>query len=311
MRRKIYRAVVIVTIIACAAMAFLSWYTMGVIEKSKISEMLEFRVNHIAETIDSRKLEFDNINQRIYEDYKSKARALGLIFSQNSDLMKSETALEELRMITGAEVISIINSENEIEYTTGSESGEQKIYDEFAPALSGTVFSDVILDKQSDNPKIIAGCSRLDEKGIIQVEFSSENVENILELSDISKMFNYNSILKTGCIALIDKEKLNYISHTNINMVGKPSFFSLEEDFDDTEENKNFDCEISGEEVMLQYADTPMGIVIGYVPYKEIYETRDGTIKWILSAAILISFVITLTIRNKILHINKKKNPEN
>ena len=59
---------------------------------------------------------------------------------------------------------------------------------------------------------------------------------------------------------------------------------------------------------MIQYADTSMGILIGYVPYNEIYETRDDTIKWVIAAAMVISVVVTLTVRNKILHINRKKN---
>lgn len=308
MRRRIYRAAGIATIIACAAMAFLSWYAIGIIEKSNIEDMLEYRVNQIAETIGNRQLEYDNINRHIYDDYKSKARALALIFSQNQQLMINETSLEELRMITGAEVISIINSNNEIEFTTGSANNDQKVYEEFAPALTGTVFSDVILDKEADKTKVIAGCSRLDERGIIQMEFSSENAETLLEISDISKMFNYNPIMKTGCIALIDKETMNYISHTDINMTGRQSLFSIENDFNNLNDDTNFDCEINGEEVMLQYVYTPLGIVIGYVPYSEIYETRDDTIKWVVAAAIVISFVVTLTIRNKILHINKKKN---
>ncbi len=308
MRRRIYRAVGIATIIACAAMAFLSWYAIGIIQRSNTLDMLEYRVNQISETIGDRQTEYDDINRQTYEDYKSKARALALIFSNNKELLHSETALEELRMMTGAEVISVINANNEIEFTTGSASGTPKIYEEFAPALNGKVFSDVILDKRADKTAIIAGCSRLDENGIIQVEFSAENAEALLKLFDTSKMFNYNSIMKTGCIALIDKETMNYISHTDINMIGKQSLFTLENDFSDPEGSAHFDGEINGEEVMLQYSDTPMGIVIAYVPYGEIYETRDDTIKWVIAAAIIISFVVTLTIRNKILHINKKKN---
>lgn len=308
MRRRIYRAVGIATIIACAAMAFLSWYAIGVIQKSNTQDMLEYRVNQISETIGDRQTEYDSINRRTYEDYKSKVRALALIFSKNKELLYSETALEELRMIAGAEVITVINANNEIEFTTGSASGTQKIYKEFAPALTGKVFSDVILDKNADKTVIIAGCSRLDENGIIQVEFSAENAEALLKVFDTSQMFNYNSVMKTGCIALIDKETMEYISHTDINMIGKNSLFSLENDFSDPEGSANFDGEINGKEVMLQYADTPMGIVIAYVPYSEIYETRDDTSKWVIAAAMIISFVVTLTIRNKILRINKKKN---
>ena len=308
MRRKIYRAVGIATIIACAAMAFLSWYAIGIIEKSNTADMLEYRVNQIAETIDSRKLKFDNINEQIYSDYKSKARGLALLFSQDQSLMNDETRFEELRMITGAEVINVTDSNSEIEFTTGSDNSEPIIYKEFTPALTDTVFSDVIIDSDSEKTKIVAGCSRLDKRGIVQVEFVSENVKALLELSDVSKIFNEIPIMKSGCIALIDKETMNYKSHTDKNMIGKPSHFDLEKDFNSFDENFNFSSEINGLDVMIQYADTSMGILIGYVPYNEIYETRDDTIKWVIAAAMVISVVVTLTVRNKILHINRKKN---
>lgn len=308
MRKKIYRAVAVATIIACAAMAFLSWYAIGVIAKSNTEDMLECRVNQIVEAIDKWQLEYDSINERIYSEYKSKARALALLFSQNPEIMYEETKFEEIRVITGAEVICITNSNDEIEFTTGSANGEQKIYKEFFSAKTDTVFSEVILDTEFEKPKVIAGCSRLDEIGIIQIEFSPENIESILELSDLSKMFNDIPIMQNGCIALINKETMNYISHTNESMTGKPSGFSLENDFNSFDDDPNFNCGINGEEVMLQYADTPKGIVIGYVPYCEIYETRDDTIKWVIAAAMVISIVVTLTVRNKILRINKKKN---
>lgn len=310
MRRKIYRAVAIATIIACAAMAFLSWYAIGVIEKSNTADMLEYRVNQIAETINDHKQEYDNINEQIYNDYKSKARSLALLFSQDKSLMQDETRFEELRMITGAEVINVTNFNNDIDFTTGSANSEPIIYKEFAPALTDTVFSDVIIDTDYEKTKIIAGCSRLDERGIVQVEFTSENVHKLLELSDISQIFNEIPLMKSGCIALIDKETTNYKSHTNKNMIGKPSYFDLEKDFNSTDESFNFSSEINGYDVMIQYADTSMGILIGYVPYCEIYETRDDTIKWVIAAAMVISLVVTLTVRNKILRISRKKSSQ-
>lgn len=308
MRRRFYRAVVIATIITCAAMAFLSWYAVGVIEKSNTADTLELRVNEVAETIDNWQSQYDGLREQMYDDYKFKARSLALLFSQNPDIMRDETKFEEIRVISGAEVINITNSDSEIEYTTGSVNEEQKIYDQFSSAISDTVFADVIINKEDDKVKLVAGCSRLDESGIIQIEFSSDNIESALEFSDISKMFMDIPIMKSGCMGLISKDTMNYISHTNKNMIGKPSNFSIEEDFDSFDDDPNFDCKINGEEVMLQYADTSAGIIVAYIPYCEIYKTRDDTIIWIIVAAVIISVVVTLTIRNKILRINKKKN---
>ncbi|MGN0613425.1 MAG: hypothetical protein ACI4JB_05945 [Porcipelethomonas sp.] len=299
MRRKIYRSVAVATAIACTAMALLTWYAVGVIECSVTEEILESRVSQVSDMLYKRSLRYDSVSGQIYSDYKSKVRALAMMLSQNTDAMADEAQFEEIRMMVGAEVISVSDENAQIEYTTGSSDSGQEIYEGFLPALEDKVFSEAVVEKNGETLSITAGCSRIDKPGIVQVEFAPENTQLILNAVDISDMLTGIPVMRTGCLAIIEDETMEYIAHTDKEMVGKPSHFDLKEDFFGTD--SNFDCEINGEDVMLQFEFCNNRVVIGYVPYSEIYETRNDTIVWVISAALFISVVVTLTVRSKTL----------
>lgn len=306
MRKKIYRAAAIATIISCIAMALFTWYVVGITEKSNTETTLKNRVDQVTEMLDDHRTEYDAAVEQIYEDYKSKARALALLISKNSELMEDESRFEILRMIIGAEVIIVTDENMNVEYTTGSAGGEQEIYSSFRGAVNSKVFSEAIIDREQDSFKVVAGSSRLDKKGIVQIEFLTKSIKTFLEFTDISGKLTGTSVMKSGCLGVIDEETMNYISHTNEEMVGKASLLDREEDFPE-EEGGFTDCEIGGEEVLLNYAYSKSGIVVGYIPYSEVYETRDGTTYWVVAAAIFIAAVVILVVRNKMLRINKKK----
>ncbi len=285
-------------------MAFFSWYVVGVIEKDNVKGILESRVEYISESLYKKEIQYKSVSGKISDEYKSRARALAVMLSENPDIIQDELQLEELRMMIGAEAISFYDENMNLEISTGSFYDESTFAGVFGAGVENKLFSSAEIDVSGDIPRIIVGCSRLDKSGIIQLEYTSENVETLLKMMNISDIFTGVPILRSGSVALIDNKTMNFIAHTDENMIGKPSHFNLHEDFFGAD--SFFDCEINGEDVLLHFDFCNNQLVIGYVPYSEIYATRNDTILWVISAAVIISAVVTLTVRSKILHINKK-----
>lgn len=305
MRRKIYRSLAVATIISCIVMVIFTWYVVGVIEKENTKEILESRVSDVSDTLYKKQFRYQSVFSDICDEYKSRARAFAMMLSKNTDIMSDDIQLEEMRTSIGADVISVFDENLQLDYTTGSFSEEQKVYREFETAVENKLFSSAFIDSDGETKKVIVGCSRIDQPGVIQIEYVSENVDTILMLMDVSKMFVGIPIMKTGSVAIIDNKSMNYIAHTDEQMVGKPSHFDLKKDFFGAE--PFFNCEIQGEDVMLHFDFCNNQLVIGYVPYSEIYSIRNDIIKWVIAVAIIVSTVVTLTVRSKILHINKKE----
>lgn len=305
MRRKIYRSLAVATIISCIVMVVFTWYVVGVIEKENTREILESRVSDVSDTLYKKQLRYQSVFSDICDEYKSRARAFAMMLSKNTDIMSDDIQLEEMRTSIGADVISIFDENFQLDYTTGSFSEEHKVYMEFEAAVENKLFSSAFIDTDSETKKVIVGCSRIDRPGVIQIEYVSENVDTILMLMDVSKMFVGIPIMKTGSVAIIDNKSMNFIAHTDEQMIGKPSHFDLKKDFFGAE--PFFDCEIQGEEVMLHFDFCNNQLVIGYVPYSEIYSIRNDIIKWVVAVAIIVSAVVTLTVRSRILHISKKE----
>lgn len=305
-RRKIYRSLAVATSIACLVMTCFTWYVVGIIEKENTKEILEKRVNYVSDTLYKKEIKYNAVSNQISGEYKSRARALAVMLSKNPEITNDELQLEELRTAIGADTISFYDENLMLEFTTGSEYNQITLSQELKAAVNNKLYSSANINTSGEFPKVVVSCSRLDRPGIIQVEYMSENLDTILDMLDISEIFVGVPILKTGSLALIDNETMTYIAHTDEAMTGKPSHFNLKEDFFGAD--PFFDCEINGEDVLLHFDFCNNQLVIGYIPYNEINEMRNDTIQWILCAATIISLVTTLTIRSRILHINKKRN---
>ena len=306
MRKKIYRAAVIAAIIGCVAMALLSWYAVGVIEKSNMTDALENRVAQVAERVDMQQTEYSTVLDNLDTICKEKAKTLALLISKYPEMLDDETWLEEMRLMTDADAICVTDEKGECKYTAGSSDDLPYIHEEFRAALTSKSYSDYKIYRLGNETKAAAASSRLDRSGIIQLEFTPDKTGIVSALTDSSNMLTDVSFMKTGCLGVINKDTGEYIYHTNKDMVGRSSLFDTEKDFSE-EEGDTIDTNAGGQSVLLSYRQSSMGIVIGYVPYSEVYETRDDTTIWVVLAAVIMSVVLTLAVRNRVLRITRKK----
>lgn len=304
MNKSFYRLIVIAVLICSMLFGFLAFYSTGVIDRAKTRELLDIRINQVSEKLDDNIYEYKKITEQIYSNYKSKSRVLAMMLSKNKSIMTDETSFEELRMAIGADSISITDSSGIIRYSTNPSSENSKAYEDFLPAIENKVFSEAVLNTHDKRTGVITGCSRLDSPGIIQIEFTPENSEMLLDLTDVSRTLTEIPVLENGHMAIIDKLSGKYLSHTNSGLIGTQSIYT-EDDFSEGE--GWFSSEFEGQDVMVKYISYDNNIILGIVSYDEIYKRRNTVVKWLLFVIPINSAVITLTVRNKILKFKDKQ----
>lgn len=304
MSRKFYKSVILSTLICCIVFVFVAFYSTGVVDRSNTRSILEARINQVCEKLDDNIYKSKELTESIYTNYKSKSRVLAMMLSKNKNIMTDETSLEELRMAVGANVISITDSSGIIQFSTNPSAENEKAYEDFFPAINNKVFSEAVLNTDNNKTSVVTGCSRLDSPGIIQIEFTPENAEMLLDLNDVSKTLTDIPLFENGHMAIIDSDEYKYISHTDSSLAGENVQFDRNE-FSD--EKGSFSSEFDGQEVLVQYLKDDNKIVIGMVPYKEIYKRRNTIIRWILFSVPTTSAIITLAIRNEFLKIHESK----
>jgi len=306
LKKKIYRTLALTIVLVCLIMVLFIWYVVGVVEKNKSMQILENRVEYVSDVIYKKEIQRKSIPYQLFSEYKSRVRALSMLLLKNPEIISDELQIEELQTSIGADTISVYDENLQLEYSTDFFTAEDIDLNSFKPALTNKLFSLAKLETSNEYSKVIVGCSRLDKDGIIIVQYASDNVNTIFNLLDISDIFTGVPVMMTGEIALIDNKTMNYTAHTNEEMIGKPSHFNLKEDFFGSD--SFMDCELNGENVLLYFDICNNETVIGYIPYSEIYSTRNDIILWVLAAELVISSVMILVVRGKILRIRNKKN---
>ena len=306
MRKKIYRAAVIAAVIGCVVMALLCWYTVGVIEKSNMTDALESRVEQLAERTEETQSDYDTVFESIDTICKEKTKTLALLISKYPDMLDDETWLEEMRLMADADAICITDEKGECKYTAGSADDLPEIHEEFKTALTSKSYADYKIYRVGSGIKAAAACSRLDKSGIVQIEFSPDKTGIVSAMSERSNILEDVSFMKDGCLGVIDRGTGKYLHHTYNDMVGEDTMLNIEKELS-KDGGDTIDTHTGGQEVLMCYRQSSMGIVVGYVPYTEVYETRVDMTLWVVLAAVIVAVVLTLAVRNRVLRMTRKK----
>lgn len=296
MKKRPYKVILIPALISALVIALLAFYITGVIDRSSARNLIGERLETVCENIDKNTLSAKNLNEKIYNNYCSKARVVSMMLSKNKSILSDENSFEEMRVAIGADVISVTDENGIITYSTDMSVEETSALKEFMPAIDNKVFSEAVISG-SENV-VVTGSSRLDKPGIIQIHFTLENFQQQLDLSDISNAVTYMPIMKYGHLAVINAETNIYISHTDSYLNGSAVQFPPEKF---SEENGWFSSEFDGKAVLVKYKRHNELIVLGMLPFSEIYQRRNTVLKWILFSMAAVTVVILLSMRNYII----------
>lgn len=299
MKKIHYRIVIIPAFICTVIISMLAFYSTGVIDRAVTRDIIGQRIEQVCMAIDEKSAAAEKLTEEIYNNYKSKARVVSMMLSRNIKIISDESSFEELRVAIGADIISVADKNGTIRYSTDMSVEKSSAYEEFMPAVENKVFSEAILSESGGRNVVVTGSSRLDEDGIIQIQFSLENYQQQINMSDLSSAVTQMPLLKNGHLAVIDIETNTFISHTDSYLNGSavqfaPEMFSEDEDW--------FSSEYEGKRVLVKYKKHNGMIAAGIVPFSEIYQRRNTVIKWIIFFFIVITVVITLTVRNSFLN---------
>ncbi|MCM1228107.1 MAG: hypothetical protein NC320_11935 [Clostridium sp.] len=304
MKRKPYRVILIPAAICTIIMSFLAFYITGVIDRAETRELIGDRIDMVCENIDNNKSSSKKLNDEIYKSYCSRARVVSMLLNKNAKIFSDEASFEEMRVAIGADVISVTDKTGTIIYSTDMSVEKTSALEEFMPAIENKVFSDALLSGSGKNRIVVTGSSRLDQPGIIQIQFMLESYQQQLDISELSTAVTQMPVMNHGHLAIIDPDENIYISHTDSYLNGAQVQFP---DDEFSEESDWFSSEYEGKSVLVKYKKHDGLIVMGMLPYSEIYIRRNTVLKWIIFSMTILTIVIILSLRDYILKKFTKK----
>lgn len=282
-------------LVATVIMAILAYYCSGVVELNSYKDMIDLRLDMVASRIKDDQEERDSLTDEIFSDCEEKARMVAMLVSQNARELSYELSLEEVRVISTAEDVTISNATGEVEYSTSTYSQGETINDSFIDHVEDTGYTQSIIDASGD---IITATTRLDSTGLVLVTFSSDSMRKMLKSTDISTVTSEYPLFKNGYTAIIDTVSYTYLSHTDVSLVGTPSqlpqgSFNLDKD------RGGFFCYVSGSKCYVRYSIYEDDILVGVLPTKEIYHLRSSVTSWVVFSALVLMLVGVLSVRFK------------
>lgn len=305
MKKKFpYLLMTICMAVASAVCTFVSYYSVGVVQRANVKYSIDERIDKMISKIEWGYEKEKESRQKICENYKSRARMTALMVFQNNLNLSDENTLEQLRIAINADEISISDSRGIIEYSTTYYKGEY-VQQEFLENISDKNYTDAVITKNSDNEdEIIVATSRMDKSGIIQLLFNAENIEQSTGVFNISDVASGYTVFDSGCMAVIDLNSYTYLSHTNDGFTGKIVQIPAEE-FNGN--NFTFYSYYKGEKSIVRYKFyNDDKIILGIVPLSNVYSWRNAVTAWVAIISIILSIVAFLAMRKYIIDENKQ-----
>lgn len=276
---------------------FLSYYSTGVVERSQARRIIDDRLDMMSEKIEEGYNQAAVIKNQVCENYEYRAKMIALMISQSTSSISDENSLEEMRIAINADEINITDSSGMIEYSTSYHQGS---YAEqiFIDNMSDRNFTKAIITEDEGSEKIIIGTARVDKTGIIQITFTTDNIEQLVSYFDISKVTSEYPLLNSGCMAVIDRKSYTYLSHTDSALTDTAVQIPAEK-FNG--EKYNFYSYYNGNKVFIRYRIYDDKIIFGMLPADEIYSSRNMVTAWVAVISIILSGISCLVLRKHII----------
>lgn len=296
-KKNPYIFMILCMLISSFICTFLSYYSTGVVERSQARRIIDDRLDMMSEKIEEGYNQAAVIKNQVCENYEYRAKMIALMISQSTSSISDENSLEEMRIAINADEINITDSSGMIEYSTSYHQGS---YAEqiFIDNMSDRNFTKAIITEDEGSEKIIIGTARVDKTGIIQITFTTDNIEQLVSYFDISKVTSEYPLLNSGCMAVIDRKSYTYMSHTDSALTDTAVQIPAEK-FNG--EKYNFYSYYNGNKVFIRYRIYDDKIIFGMLPADEIYSSRNMVTAWVAVISIILSGISCLVLRKHII----------
>ncbi len=301
--RKHSFVLAVLVIVSLCIMA-LSYYCTGVVEKHLMNEIMEVRLDNLADAVDESIEERELIYNRFVDDCECKAQAIAVMIGQNPALIADEIGLEELLAVTGVDEITVADENGKVVRTTASSYDADVVLEEgFAEHADDKNFSQSVSVQRGDTDYVISGVSRRDADGILTIACSADMLRQIDEYTSISDVTSRYPLMENGITAIISAADMKYLSHTNVEFVGTVTDIPSEKL---VSESGSFFCDVNGESCYVKYKNDGENIILGAVPKDEVYAGRNKVLKWLIFACVACCFAAALASRK--VFLDKHKN---
>lgn len=299
-KKNPYIFMILCMLISSFVCTFLSYYSTGVVERSEAKRIIDDRLDMMSEKIDEGYNEAVLIRNQVCENYEYRAKMIALMISQSTSSISDENFLEEMRIAINADEINITDLSGMIEYSTSYHQGD---YAEqiFIDNMSDRNFTKAVITDEDNSEKIIIGTARVDKTGIIQITFTTDNIEQLVSYFDISKVTSEYPLLNSGCMAVIDRQSYTYLSHTDSALTNTAVQIPSEK-FNG--EKFNFYSYYNGNKVFIRYRIYNDKIIFGMLPADEIYSSRNIVTAWVAVISTILSGISCLVLRKHIIDEN-------
>lgn len=295
-----HKYIIIPMIITTIVISLLVFYCSGVVEFNTYKDIIDIRLQKIVQRLSDDNEERKTLQNEIVSDCEDKSKMVSMLISQSSQELSYELSLEEIRIILNADEITIGNSQGIVEYSTSTYNPNDKISNDFMVYINDKTFTKSFSDSSG---RIVTGTARLDDDGIILLTFSSNAMEKMLKSTDISRVTSEYPLLENGFTAIINRATYNYLSHTDLSLVGTPSQLPKEK-FNLEKEKSGFFHNVGGKKCYIRYLIYDDKIIVGVVPSGEIYKTRNSLVVWILFSGLVLTIISVLCTRFKMIKNN-------
>jgi hypothetical protein len=297
-----HKDITIPMVVATILLSLLAFYCSGVVEFNIHKDIIDVRLQKIVERLSADEEEKTTIQDGIVSDCEEKAKMVSMLIAQSSGELSYELSLEEIRIILNADEITIFNAQGNVEYSTSTYTSTDTLSSDFMPYIKDKTFTKSFSDSSG---RIVTGTARLDADGIIVLTFSSGSMESMLKSTDISTVTSEYPLFKEGITAIIDNETYNYLSHTDVSLVGTPSQLPKDK-FNFDKEKSGFFYSVGGKKCYIRYLIHDDKIIVGVVPCSEIYRARNSVVRWMVFCGVVLTVIAVLCGRFKMLKVIKR-----
>ena len=291
-----YRAVLLPTVLLTLLMLGFAWYATGVVDRDRAMEQAENRLVQMSQKIDALQSEQSLILDEAQADYQTRARIISMMINTTPTLLETETDLEELRLVAGAEVISVSDLQGVIRFSTDQSRVGDRVEDAFLPAITNKVFSEWYFPDESTRDILLVGTARLDQDGVIQITFKPDDISQLMQSADLSELVSGTQFMENGNLSVLD-ESCRYMSHTYSALVGAQSPYAPA---DFSGNAGHFSASPYQSSALVCYRKYRSYTLVCTLPYREVYARRNSAALWMLALGALLDLTAGFCVTSRL-----------
>ena len=291
-----------VLIIATSVLTFTASFYLQTKQSQTISQnILQNKIKDIKQQLEKNRQNLKNIKQLTDSIAIISARALAKIIELDPEQLKSQETLNKLQSLLMLDELHISDENGILIASIPPNYAGYNMYSSeqsksFTPAIFDPNFEFVqqpMVRGIDGGLSQYAGVARKDSKGIVQIGFRPERLEEALKIADIKNLALNFRIGNKGSVIIIKNDKI-----VSAGTVIDKSIYQEETKLVSLAKTVNtpFKIDIGGVTYSGLSDNLDEYIIVGLIPDNEMYSSRDSTLHALISVNIILGILIFIAI---------------